>query len=72
MGIFATVLPGFLLAEGMRRIGASKAAIISSAGPVATIFLAYIFLGETISQMQMAGTALIIAGVLLVGLRRKG
>jgi len=70
MGIFATVLPGFLLAEGMRRIGASKAAIISSAGPVATIFLAYIFLGETVSQMQMAGTALIIAGVLLVGLRR--
>jgi drug/metabolite transporter (DMT)-like permease len=56
----------------MRRIGASKAAIISSAGPVATIFLAYIFLGETVSQMQMAGTALIIAGVLLVGLRRKG
>jgi drug/metabolite transporter (DMT)-like permease len=32
-------------------------------GPVATIALAYLFLGETVSGWQLAGTALVLAGV---------
>ncbi|MBI5178931.1 MAG: EamA family transporter [Nitrospinae bacterium] len=66
MAVAATVFPVFLMSEGLRRIGASRAAIISSVGPVITIFLAYAVLGEQVSAMQIAGTALIIAGVLAV------
>ncbi len=67
MAVISTVFPVFMMSEGIRRIGASRAAIISSVGPVTTIFMAYLFLGEKISATQVAGTALIIAGVLSVG-----
>ena len=32
-------------------------------GPVATIVLAYLFLDEAISTWQIAGTALVLAGI---------
>ncbi|MBI2778342.1 MAG: DMT family transporter [Gammaproteobacteria bacterium] len=70
MALFSTVLPALLLAEGMRRIGADKTSIIGSIGPVATILLAYLFLGESLSVIQMAGAALVLAGVLFISLRK--
>jgi drug/metabolite transporter (DMT)-like permease len=66
MALVATVIPSFLLAEGIRLIGAGKAAIIGSVGPVSTIILAYIFLNEDITLLQLTGTAFVLAGVLLV------
>lgn len=67
MAIFCTVIPAFLLNAGMRRIGAGTTSIISSVGPVITLFLAYLLLDERLSAMQLAGTSLVIAGVLLGG-----
>jgi len=46
MGLFSTVIASFLVTGGIQIIGASRAAIISSIGPISTIILAYIFLGE--------------------------
>lgn len=69
MAVVATVLPTFLMSEGLDRIGAGRGAIVGSAGPVATIFMAWWFLGESVSPAQMAGTALVIAGVLMVARR---
>lgn len=66
MAIFSTVIPILMFSIGMRRIGASNTAIISSVGPVFTIFLAYVYLGEKISALQIAGTALIITGVMSI------
>lgn len=70
MAIVSTVVPTFLTSEGIRRIGSGNTAIITSVGPVATILQAYIFLGEPVTWPQLAGTALVLAGVLLIG--RKG
>ncbi|MBI5814652.1 MAG: EamA family transporter [Nitrospinae bacterium] len=67
MALIATVIPSLLMSEGLRRIGAGKTAIVSSAGPVITIWLAYMTLGEPVSAPQIGGTALIIAGALSVG-----
>lgn len=66
MAVFATVIPSFLLAEGIRMIGAGKASIIGSIGPVSTIILAWLILDEPITLLQMAGTALVLSGVLFV------
>ncbi len=71
MAVIATVLPAILLNVGIQRIGSSKAALISSIGPVSTILLAYVFLGEGITYLQMAGTGLVLVGVLVVGLNKK-
>lgn len=71
MAIVSTVIPTFLTSEGIRKIGSGNTAIITSIGPVATIVQAYIFLGEPITWPQLVGTALVLAGVLLIGKKGK-
>ncbi|SDK27271.1 Threonine/homoserine efflux transporter RhtA [Catalinimonas alkaloidigena] len=71
MALIATVLPAFLLAEGIRIVGSGNASIIGSIGPVSTIVLAYVFLGERLVFLQWIGTALVMAGVLTITLRGK-
>lgn len=68
MAVIATVVPSILLSMGIARVGSNKAALVSSIGPVSTIFLAQIFLGETIGVLQLLGTALVLAGVLVISL----
>lgn len=63
MVVFATVLPLYFISEGLRQVGASRAAIISTLGPPATAIMAYSLLGEVMTLMQMAGLALIVLAV---------
>jgi drug/metabolite transporter (DMT)-like permease len=71
MAIFSTVLPVFMLSASIRLIGPGHTALIGSVGPVATLFLAHVFLGETVSIQQMAGAALVLTGVLIISLWKK-
>lgn len=70
LAIVCTVMPATLLTNGIRRIGASKAALIGAVGPVATLYLGYAVLGETLVALQLAGTTLVLAGVLMVSANR--
>jgi drug/metabolite transporter (DMT)-like permease len=67
LAILATVIPSFLIANGMKKIGSNNVAIVSSIGPVSTILQAHFILGEPMLTAQIAGTVLVIAGVLLIG-----
>jgi len=58
-----TVLPVFSTMLAIERIGAGRASMAAMVGPVATIGLAFVFLGEPVSAWQLAGTALVLAGV---------
>ncbi len=71
MAIFSTVLPVFLLSFAIRRIGSGSASLIGSVGPVSTIYMAYVFLNERISLLQICGSLLVLAGVLLVSLNSR-
>lgn len=66
MAIISTVVPSYLVAEGIRRIGSDNTAIVSSVGPVSTILQAHWLLFESVSFLEIAGTVLIIVGVLMV------
>jgi len=66
----STVLPIVLTSEGIRRIGASHASIVASIGPIATIFLGAIFLDEPVTALQLAGAALVLAGILAISLQK--
>ena len=66
MAIFSTVLPAFLMNAGIRRIGTGSASIISSTGPISTLALAFLLLGETLTAAQLTGTALVLIGVYVV------
>jgi drug/metabolite transporter (DMT)-like permease len=71
MVIAATVIPIFLIVEGIRIVGASNSSIIGFVGPVATIGLASIFLNEKITSLQLLGTAIVLVGVFLISWKGK-
>jgi drug/metabolite transporter (DMT)-like permease len=71
LAIVATVIPSFLISEGMKRIGSNNVAIISSIGPVSTIIQAHFILGEHTFPAQIAGTVLVIGGVIMAGWKTK-
>jgi drug/metabolite transporter (DMT)-like permease len=70
LAILATVLPSFLISQGMKKIGSNNVAIISGIGPVSTILQAHYVLGEKIFTEQIIGTLLVVVGVLLIGWKR--
>jgi drug/metabolite transporter (DMT)-like permease len=56
-----------MVTAAINRIGSDNAAIVGSVGPVSTIVLAHFFLYEGITVWQLAGTACILVGVLIIG-----
>lgn len=71
MALFSTVLPVFMLAYAIHRIGSGSASLIGSIGPVSTIYMAYLFLHEHLSVLQIFGSSLVMVGVLMVSLNSK-
>lgn len=66
MAIISTVIPSYLVAISLNRIGANNTAIVASIGPVSTILQAWWLLDESVSGWQIIGTLLILCGILLV------
>ncbi len=66
MAVFCTVLPTWMIAESVRRIGASTASLVGSLGPVFTIGFGAMLLGEPVNLLQLIGVAFVLAGVMLV------
>ncbi|MES2415632.1 MAG: DMT family transporter [Pseudomonadota bacterium] len=61
-----TAAPVLLVMMGVERIGASLAAQTSMIGPLSTIVMGTIFLGEPFTPMVAAGTAAVLAGIFVV------
>ncbi|MDD1620072.1 MAG: DMT family transporter [Methylococcaceae bacterium] len=69
MAIVSTVLPVFMLSAAIRLIGSGHASLIGSIGPVSTLVLAAVFLGEQLTMQQIGGAALVMVGVLSLTLK---
>ena len=65
IGLIATFLAIQTLYAGARRIGAAQAALISTTEPLFIVALSFLFLGQTLAPIQLAGAALIVAGVVI-------
>ena len=66
IAIISTVLPSFLMTNGIRLIGSSNMSIVASIGPIATIFMSYFILKEHISLLHLLGTFFVLIGVLVI------
>jgi drug/metabolite transporter (DMT)-like permease len=62
-GILCTVMPVFMTMIAVARIGAGTASQAGMIGPVSTLFLGALILGESITPWQLAGTTLVLAGI---------
>ncbi|WP_428310049.1 DMT family transporter [Hydrocarboniphaga sp.] len=68
--LLCTVVPVFMTMIAVGRIGAGLTAQSGMIGPVSTLFLGAWLLGEPITPLQLAGTALVIGGIFLLSARR--
>ena len=66
----STVLPLFLQAEALNRIGANHFALMGAVGPVSVAITSALGLDEPFTAVQAVGGALVIFGVLLVSLKK--
>lgn len=62
-----TVLPTFMIMWAVARIGAPMTSLLGMVGPVSVLFLAWWLLGEPITLLQLLGTGLVLAGMLVLG-----
>jgi drug/metabolite transporter (DMT)-like permease len=65
-GVFCTILPVFMTMIAVQRIGATTASQAGMIGPVSTLFLGALVLGEPITAVQLGGTVLVFAGIYLL------
>lgn len=68
--VLCTVLPVFMTMVAVARIGAPTASQAGMIGPVSTLFMGALILGEPIAGIQLAGTALVLAGIYLVSKKK--
>ncbi|RKT51228.1 threonine/homoserine efflux transporter RhtA [Azonexus fungiphilus] len=66
MALFSTVIPVFALAAAIRQLGAGRSSLYGMIGPMLTIGFGWWLLDEALSLPQLAGAALVVAGVLVV------
>jgi drug/metabolite transporter (DMT)-like permease len=71
LGVLCMFIPALLQAEGIRRIGAQRGAVVSTMGPPTTVLLAWALLGERLNLWQLAGVAMIIGSVLFLESSRR-
>ncbi len=64
--IFCTILPVFMTMIAVQRIGAATASQAGMVGPVSTLFLGALILGEPMTAVQLAGTALVVGGIYML------
>ncbi|UOB17401.1 DMT family transporter [Abyssalbus ytuae] len=71
MAFLSTVIPSYLVSYAIKKIGAADFSILGSLGPISTIILANIFLGEEISLLQFLGTLVVILGIVIISKSKK-
>jgi drug/metabolite transporter (DMT)-like permease len=70
VGTVSYFVPASLQAEGVRRIGAQRGAVLSTVGPPTTIFFAWLLFEERMTAWQVLGVALIVGGILALDIAR--
>ena len=63
LAIFSTVIPSFMIAESIAKIGPAQTGVIGTLGPMITIMLAVWFLNEPFTLFHALGIILVISGV---------
>jgi drug/metabolite transporter (DMT)-like permease len=69
IAIVSTVTPIALFFAGLRRVGPSTAAILSTLEPLTTVALAFVVFGESLTGIQLAGAALVLGAAVSLNLR---
>lgn len=70
LAVVSTVIPSFMIAEAIHKIGPAQTGIIGTLGPIITIFLAILVLHEPFTLYHAIGLGLVISGVMILTLKK--
>lgn len=70
-GILVSVIVLWLMGTALKYIGSQTFALIMALVPIVTPFLAFIMLGESLSQAIIGGAVLCVIGIVVVNLSRR-
>ncbi len=71
LSLISTVIPSFLIAEAIARIGPSPTSLAGGTGPLFTTVLSVWILGELFTPWHAVGMALVVAGILVLSREKK-
>ncbi|WP_313691490.1 DMT family transporter [Halorarum halobium] len=71
LGTVATALAIFAFFAGLKRVGASRAGVISTVEPAVAVVLGAAFLDEAVTPVMLVGAGLILSGVVLIQTARE-
>lgn len=63
LALVSTVLPTFLLAHGLKVLGVRKVSLLGVIGPVSTLVLGYLILGEQVTFIHVLGMVIILLSI---------
>jgi drug/metabolite transporter (DMT)-like permease len=66
IALFATVIPSFLVAEAINRMGPERTSVVGTCGPVITSVVAVFWLGEAFTFYHFAGLSMVMLAVWLM------
>jgi drug/metabolite transporter (DMT)-like permease len=64
LAVACTVVPSFMIAAGIGRIGSERTALVGMIGPACTLALGNLILGEPLTVFHVIGTLLVLGGIL--------
>jgi drug/metabolite transporter (DMT)-like permease len=70
--IFGTIVPFILMVTALHYIPATRATVVAMGEPVLAGLVAYLWLGEELEPLQIAGGMLVLAGIVLAQTARPG
>ena len=71
IAVISTVLPSFMIAAAIEKIGPGPTSLLSGVGPVFTTFLGIVLLSETFTAWHFTGMILVLIGALVLSYKRR-
>lgn len=65
MIVFGTVLPFALVLQSLRHLRATQASVVGMSEPVIASVIAFVFLGEVLTPVQIVGGVVVLVGIVL-------
>jgi len=71
ISVLGTIIPFGLFFMGINQIRSTRASITATLEPILAALIAYLFLGETLSPLQVLGGGLVVVAIILLQLQRE-
>jgi len=71
LAMLSTIIPTFFISHGMKILGAKKVSMLGVVGPVSTLIIGVLFLGERINTVQLVGMVTVIVAVSFIVILNK-